>query len=78
MYYKYMIAHLNKKGQALVEYLLLVVFLVMISSKVLISFTDFMRESVGGLGHTMTMNLMVGICKEECFYSNYKNGYKSQ
>lgn len=37
-----------------------------------------MRESVGGLGHTMTMNLMVGICKEECFYSNYKNGYKSQ
>jgi hypothetical protein len=61
-------------GQAMVEYLLLVVFLIILSSKMALSFTDFMRESIGNLGHVLSLNLTVGVCEEECFFKSYING----
>ena len=61
-------------GQAMVEYLLLVVFLIILSSKMALSFTDFMRESIGNLGHVLSLNLTVGVCEEECFFKSYSNG----
>lgn len=64
----------DQMGQALVEYLLLLVFLVVISSKIVGTFTDFMSDSFGNLGHAMTVNLTVGVCAEECFFAGYKNG----
>lgn len=62
-------------GQATVEYLFVMVFIVSISIKLVGSFSEFMRDSVGNLGHVLSMNLTVGVCKEECFYSGFKNGY---
>lgn len=65
----------SKNGQALVEYLLLVAFLIILSSRLVSGFTDFMRESVGNLGHVMSVNLSVGVCPKDCFFGSYKNGY---
>ncbi len=65
---------ISNKGQALVEYLLLVVFLIILTSKLAVNFTDFMRDSVGNLGHVLSLNLTVGVCPANCFYSEYKNG----
>jgi len=62
------------RGQALVEYLLLVVFLIILTAKLVGGFTDFMRTSVGNLGHVLSLNLTVGVCREECFFGTYKNG----
>jgi hypothetical protein len=67
---------IRDKGQALVEYLLLVVFLIILSSKLVTGFTDFMRESVGNLGHVLSVNLTVGVCPRDCFFGGYRNGYK--
>ena len=72
-YLKYQI---KNKGQALVEYLLVVVFLIMISAKLVGGFTGFMRDSIGNLGHVLSLNLSVGVCPKDCFFSGYKNGYK--
>jgi hypothetical protein len=64
------------KGQALVEYMFVMLFIIGISVKLVGSFTDFFRDSMGNLGHVLTLNLMVGVCADDCFFSNYKNGYK--
>ncbi len=69
---------LQKSGQALVEYLLLLVFLIMITSRLVGGFTDFMSDSFGNLGHVMSINLTVGVCEEDCFFKGYKNGFRSQ
>lgn len=69
--------HLFSKGQAVVEYLLLVVFLIILTSKLALSFTDFMRDSVGNLGHVISLNLTVGVCADECFFTDYENGAKN-
>lgn len=65
----------NHSGQALVEYLLLVVFMLLLTVKLVGSFSTFMRDSMGNLGHVLTMNLTTGVCAEECFFSSYRNGY---
>ena len=67
---------LSRSGQAAVEYILLVAFLMTLSLKLVGGFSDFMSESIGNLGHVLTYNLTVGVCEKECFYSNYKNGYR--
>lgn len=67
---------LGAKGQALVEYLFTLMFLVVISTKLVGSFSDFMRDSFGNLAHVLTTNLMTGTCKTDCFFGGYRNGYK--
>ncbi|MEX1100134.1 MAG: hypothetical protein WEB87_06895, partial [Bacteriovoracaceae bacterium] len=59
---------LNRSGQALVEYLFVLMFLVVISTKLVGSFTDFMRDSFGNFAHVLTTNLMTGTCKNQCFF----------
>lgn len=63
-------------GQATIEYLFVMVFIVSISIKMVTAFSEFMRDNVGNLGHVLTMNLTVGVCKEQCFYGGFKNGYQ--
>ena len=70
--------HKNNFGQATVEYLLILSFILIISLKLVDSFTEFMVDNIGSLGHVMSYNLSVGVCNEECFYDGYKNGFKSQ
>lgn len=67
---------MNSNGQALVEYLLLVVFLIILGSKLITGFTEFMRDSVGGLSHVLGLNLSVGMCETDCFYTEYRNGFR--
>ncbi len=64
----------RESGQALVEYLLLVAFLIILTSKIAFTFRDFMRDSVGNLGHVLSLNLTVGVCEEQCFFKQYANG----
>ncbi len=66
----------TKSGQAMIEYLLLVIFLLILSTKMISGFTDFMRDSIGNLGHVLSVNLTTGICEEECFFKGYKNGFQ--
>lgn len=63
-------------GQATVEYLLLILFLLALSYKVVLGFTEYMSDAVGNLGHVLSYNLSVGICESECFYKQYYNGYR--
>ena len=63
----------NKSGQALVEYVCLLAFLIILSTKLVNGFTDFMRGSVGNLGHVMSLNLSTGVCPKNCFFRAYKN-----
>ncbi|MFT6630807.1 MAG: hypothetical protein ACJAS4_000749 [Bacteriovoracaceae bacterium] len=69
--------YLISRGQAVVEYLLLVVFLIILTSKLALSFTDFMRENLGNLGHVVSLHLTVGVCPKECFYGDYMNGARN-
>ena len=59
-------------GQATIEYLFVMIFLVLVSIKLVGAFSDFMRDSVGNLGHVLTMNLTTGVCQKDGFFSNYK------
>lgn len=65
---------LNRAGQALVEYLFALMFITIISTKMIGAFSDFMRDSFGNLAHVLTLNLMTGACKSQCFWYGYKNG----
>jgi hypothetical protein len=67
---------IKSSGQAMVEYLFVLLFIVMISVKLVGAFTDFMRDSMGNLGHIMTISLSTGICKSHCFFGGVGNGYR--
>ena len=78
MNFKTLLNHLRRvpKGQALIEYMFVMLFIIGVSVKLIGSFTDFFRDSMGNLGHVLTMNLMVGVCSDDCFFAGYKNGSK--
>ena len=65
-------------GQALVEYLLLLLFTVLISVALVGNFQGFLVGTFGNLGHVLSLNLTVGVCPSECFFENYINGYRGQ
>lgn len=67
---------INNKGQALVEYIFVLLFAIMLGIKTIGLFSDFFRDSLGNLSHVLTLNLTIGICEQDCFYSGYKNGPK--
>jgi hypothetical protein len=64
----------TNSGQALVEYVLVLLFSVIILVKIINAFANFMADSVGNLGHVIGINLKVGVCQSRCFYDGYKNG----
>ena len=66
----------KSRGQAAVEYLFVLVFMVLIAAKIVNRFNSFFRDSVGNLGHVLSRNLSVGMCPTECFFNGYKNGFK--
>ena len=64
----------KSSGQAIVEYLLILSFAVVVSFKIITTFKDFFQESMGSLGNILTIHLMTGVCKKDCFFAGYKNG----
>jgi len=68
-------SNIKSSGQAMVEYLFVMLFIVIISVRLVGAFSDFMRDSMGNLGHIMTISLTTGICNEHCFFKGTGNGY---
>lgn len=64
---------INSVGQATIEYLFVLIFIVGISLKIVGTFSDFMRESVGNLGHELSVNLSSGVCETICYFPGYRN-----
>jgi hypothetical protein len=60
-------------GQALIEYLLLFSFMTFISISMVKGLGKTMLSSVGIMGHELTEQFTVGVCKELCFFSGYTN-----
>lgn len=69
------IFNLKHYGQATIEYLFIMVFIISITIKMVTAFSEFMRDSVGNLGHVLSMNLTVGVCRDQCFFKGFKNGH---
>ncbi len=67
--------NVKSSGQAMVEYLFVMLFIILISVRLVGSFTDFMRDSMGNLGHVMTMTLTTGMCQSQCFFGGPGNWY---
>jgi hypothetical protein len=64
----------GQQGQALVEYLIILLFLGVIGGKVVVGIRDFMSGNIGNLNHVLSQNLKVGVCAQDCFFGNYRNG----
>ena len=60
-------------GQALIEYLFVLLFSVFLVVKMTGAFTDFFRESLGNLGHVLSVDLTTGVCERECYFYGYSN-----
>lgn len=64
------------QGQALLEYLLIFTFTTFLSINLVKGLGKTMLASVGILGHELTEQFTVGVCKNLCFYSGYENQEK--
>ena len=65
----------SNAGQAAVEYIFILLFSVMLMVKIVDVLSGFVGGSVGNLGHVLSVNLRVGVCKTHCWFGGYKNGY---
>lgn len=65
-------------GQALIEFIFVLLFAIFFTTKTVSFVGDFMRDSFGNMAHVLSMNLAVGVCKEDCFFGGYSNGYNNQ
>ena len=66
--------HSSEKGQALVEYILILVFVVSIGYAFVGQFSEFVSEVFGGFIHYVNITLTNGSCQEQCFFPAYANG----
>ena len=66
---------IKNRGQATVEFILLIAFSITLTLKSVSIINEFLGDSVGNIGHELSMNLRVGVCKENCFFSGYINGH---
>lgn len=64
------------QGQALVEYLFVIMFVSIIGTKFISKIGKFSSAQMGKMAHVLSLNLTVGVCEKDCFFSGYKNGYK--
>ncbi len=67
---------LSQRGQAAVEYLFVLVFMLYLSTKIVNRFGVFFRDSVGNLSHVLSTHLTVGVCPRHCFFAAYKNRHQ--
>lgn len=64
------------RGQATVEYILILAFAAFLGRAALIKFRDFFQNEMGKVGHELSVHLTVGVCPQSCFYDKYKNGFQ--
>ena len=61
------------EGQALIEYLLIFVFMTFIAISMVKGLGKTLISSVGHMGFEITEQLTIGVCKQACFFSGYAN-----
>lgn len=66
----------TNKGQATVEYIFILAFVLILGFKISKLFTNFFRDSMGNVGHVLSQNVTVGVCPSDCFFAGYVNGYE--
>lgn len=65
---------MSSRGQAVIEYLLVVLFIVTLGIKGISLLGDFLGSTMGNLAHELSSHLTTGVCEQNCFYSGYVNG----
>jgi len=63
-------------GQATVEYIFILAFAIILGFSIINRFTDFFRDSMGGITHVLSTHLTVGVCPTECWREGYYNSYR--
>lgn len=67
---------LKHYGQATVEYIFILAFVIFLALNIVNRFGDFFKNSMGSVGHALSTNLIVGVCPSDCFYGGYDNSYQ--
>lgn len=65
---------IHQKGQALIEYIILLAVVGLISTSAVKKLGGFLSQSSGNLAHVLSIHLSVGVCPQNCFYFGYGNG----
>ncbi len=65
---------MNKSGQALIEYLLLLTLFVFVGTRIVSGVSDYLGTSFANFNTVLAAHLSVGICENECFSGRYLNG----
>lgn len=68
----------RQRGQALVEYMFIFLLSVTFMYKTVGLFSEYLRDSMSNLGHVMSLNMMTGVCPEDCWFDGYQNTYKAK
>jgi hypothetical protein len=68
----------RQKGQALLEYIIIFSFLSLIAIKMVQGVSGYLTGTMGNLAYYLTQQLSVGVCNENCYYSDFKNKANNQ
>jgi hypothetical protein len=66
----------SQKGQALLEYLIILIIISFIGIRLVRGVVKVINDSVGSFNHVVSRHLTTGVCKRDCFFSYYGNGYR--
>ena len=69
---------MGSAGQALLEYLLLLVLAVLVVNQLVGGIVDETQTKFGNLAHFLSYNLSTGTCEQNCFFSGYNNAQRQQ
>jgi hypothetical protein len=63
-----------KKGQALIEYILLFGMMSLVAMGLVRAISGFLGNTTGSLSYALTQQLTTGSCGRLCFFGYYGNG----
>ncbi len=63
----------HNAGQAMLEYLFILIFIIGLSIAFINRFGAFMGGTFGNMAYVLSQSLSTGICEEYCFRKEYKN-----
>lgn len=67
---------LSVRGQATVEYIFILAFAVILGFNIINAYTDFFKNSMGGVSHVLSTHLTVGVCQKDCWFNGYQNSFQ--
>ncbi len=68
---------MKNQGQATLEYLILLSIMAVVALKSASMFGLFLSDSFGDFARVLSVYLSVGVCKDNCFWAGYINGYEN-